>query len=503
MGYLKVLKVKFFQTGLLAILVHAFILVNGLSAHSEPNKNSKSNAEFRSRVEQIMYHLDPKNMDEVETSEIQRRLIEIKKNEEQKRNIEFKRISTSEHSFHQHKNVESDKPLVLSLVGRAEDQRVVKIINIAKDLGIKVQLVNISEYEKVVEQMQIPAIEFNKTELDSISQDIKEGKIKETDVEQVISLKVEQRAEQRSFLLAIKEWWKSKHEKLTPEEKAVALEVGKSTFISKIVMGGVIWMNVGVDPYIAVFMTFSQAWVDYWWTINTKTIGNILGGSSGTDGGRKHNGFIQELKARLAISLAMTVMWRYISTIGGPYGSVHLLTTFQGMFEVLWNSTMKIPANIFATSANRRLPVETYRKLGTTIFILSSVISTIDLAGLSFWSHAMNVPMPGGDYFTVIIKDSNLLLAGFWAGTTTLVTFAPELFQTIVNSMYKFVVAMQTQQRRFYNLLNIVTNTTKKVLPEPVARATVKAMNKAEVLRDKLLLQHNSVSPVHCEFIFR
>ncbi len=229
-----------------------------------------------------------------------------------------------------------------------------------------------------------------------------------------------------------KEWWKSKYEKPIATEK----RWGVVTAVTRAGVSSMVWFSVGLDPLTAGTLVIGQTLAAYYNTLYERTVDNILGLSKDP----KHR--LKQMSFRLLYSTFWTYLWRGIS---GPIKGAHSLLTGQGNYEVL--------SNILSTGwAGNRFGMEKAinlsRKASVVIgfhgFLIGSVFTTLDLAGVNPYSWLINfdkINFLNLDFlkFSMEIKTSTMMILGYYFSAAYAVKKVPQYFEAYTNFIEKLI----------------------------------------------------------------
>lgn len=221
--------------------------------------------------------------------------------------------------------------------------------------------------------------------------------------------------EHPEHLTGLRTWWKQKY------VRPLAIDVYWG-----IIMGGfrgttasVIWFSSGLDPVTASTLVVGQAVLDFVNQTFSRTIDNIVGGQEDTQTS------FREMSYRLLYSAFFTYLWRGIS---GPVNAAASVTTVQGNIEVLSNIFSKSLSGVYFGAKKRLLSQFAAGLIGFQVYMLGSLITSLDLAGITLQSWTVRVPLID---FDLVVKSSTLAIVIFYTSMGLAVKYFPNSFERL------------------------------------------------------------------------
>lgn len=222
-----------------------------------------------------------------------------------------------------------------------------------------------------------------------------------------------------------KDWWKSKYEAPYASDK----RWGVITATTRFGISSMVWFSVGLDPVTAGMLVAGQTAAAYYNTIYERTLDNIFGLKD------ESKNFTQQIGYRLLYTSFWTYLWR---TISGPVKSAHSILTAQGHFEVLTNIlSTGFAGNVFGLTKAVTLSRKASMLIGFHGFLIGSLFTTLDLAGVNTHSWFINFDMPeifnSWKTLSLEIRSSTLMIISYYFSAAYAVRKMPEYFETYAN----------------------------------------------------------------------
>ena len=255
------------------------------------------------------------------------------------------------------------------------------------------------------------------------------------DVQKAIDLPVDNLSKEGAEKFSgFKKWWKSKYEAPYPSDK----RWGVISMTNRFVISSMVWFSVGLDPVTAGMLVAGQTASAYLNTVYERTLDNIFG----------IKGDVKHLPKQIGYRLLYTAFWTYLwRAISGPVKTAHSIFTPQGNFEVLSNIlSTGFAGNVFGLTKGVVLSRKASMLIGFHGFLIGSIFTTLDLAGVNSHSWLVNLKMPeilsSWGTLSVEIRASTLMILGYYFAAAYAVWKVPKYFETYTNFIEGFITKL-------------------------------------------------------------
>ncbi|OQW50604.1 MAG: hypothetical protein A4S09_02080 [Proteobacteria bacterium SG_bin7] len=225
--------------------------------------------------------------------------------------------------------------------------------------------------------------------------------------------------EQPEHFRGFKKWWKTKYVKPSSQEVYWGVIMGgfRGTVAS------VIWFSSGLDPMTASTLVVGQTLLDFVNQTYFRTVDNVMSGRTNSGKEGEERGSFREMSFRLLYSGFFTYLWRGIS---GSVNSAASITTIQGNIEVISNVLSKSLSGAYFGAKKGALSRFAAGLIGFQVYMIGSVITSLDLAGITLKSWTVNIPFVN---FDLVVKSSTLAIVIFYTGMGLAVKYFPNSFE--------------------------------------------------------------------------
>lgn len=247
--------------------------------------------------------------------------------------------------------------------------------------------------------------------------------------------------EDQDLLGRLRNWWSRVYVKPTKHEiyHGVTLAALKGVVVSSI------WFAAdGVNPWTASSLVTAMVLYETLFSTYIRTYDNVVGGLSRFQA-RANFRFNSrrswiELGKRFGHSALMAYIWR---SWGGPLGDAHSIQTLQGHMEVITNSLAKIPGHWLGAVKHNNLSRSASAWVGFPLYVLSTVLSNLDLFGVKLLHMAQIPPIAIGQMTVYQPSVPIVGLLGLYAGTAALIHWGPQhLFERYAKFMDRITQTM-------------------------------------------------------------
>ncbi len=265
----------------------------------------------------------------------------------------------------------------------------------------------------------------------------------------LISKIIEHEDPSSKLMTQLKNWWDQRYTFPTKSEKHWGIVSG----LSRGVIAGSIWFSVGIDPVLATAIVIGQAFVEYLNNTYIRTLENIFENQFLTNSesaeNRKQSGW-KSLQHRLLYSAMWAYIWR---GIGGATQTMHSVTTLQGNFEIISNILSKgLSGSYWGTQKAQRLSRNASGTVGAQSYLLGSILTSLDLAGVSFHTWHFNLPTLGiiHEPLELVISASTLSIIGFYTSLAATAKFKPHLLENYVKAFDNLVAKINNAKPKLF-----------------------------------------------------
>ncbi len=220
-------------------------------------------------------------------------------------------------------------------------------------------------------------------------------------------------------------WWRTKYVKPSTQEVYWGTIMGglRGT------VGSIIWFSSGLDPVTASTLVVGQTLLDFANQTYFRTLDNIMGGRANSNEDFKvvepRTSSFREMSYRLLYSGFFTYLWRGIS---GSVNAAASIATIQGNIEVISNVLSKSLSGAYFGTNKGKLSRLTAGLIGFQVYMIGSVITSLDLAGITLKSWTVNIPYFNFDF---VLKSSTLAIIIFYTGMGLSVKYFPATFERL------------------------------------------------------------------------